>query len=333
MRRREFILGAGAVAVVAGASAGIGTAQRHSRVAMPPGAVSLTRFRAACTACGLCISSCPEHVLAPAGLLDYGLSGAMMPKLDFARGACDPSCARCAEACPASALLRFRPAKRARVRIGVAEWTRASCKTTAGEACTLCSERCPCQAISLVTDGGGAVAHPKVDPSACIGCGRCENYCPAERKAIRVRASDPQGFAFGADTIVAYLADGAEWSSRARGVKPLLDAIDQGPGRFAKARCHDRVVGRAAAFLYAKLGVASVFAPVMSAGAISILKRHGIGWRFETEVPSIRNRTNDGPCPMDSSVKDFSDDQTDEAIAEIRITQARLVTRGQETRP
>ena len=268
MRRREFILGAGAVAVVAGASAGIGTAQRHSRVAMPPGAVSLTRFRAACTACGLCISSCPERVLAPAGLFDYGLSGAMMPKLDFARGACDPSCARCAEACPASALLRFRPEEKARVRIGVAEWTRANCKTTAGETCTLCSERCPRQAISLVTDDGAGVAHPKVDPSACVGCGRCENYCPAERKAIRVRASDPQGFAFGADTIVAYLADGAEWSSRARGVKPLLDAIDQGSGRFSKARCYDRVVGRAAAFLYAKLGVASVFAPVMSVGAI-----------------------------------------------------------------
>ena len=105
MNRREFIAGAGAVIVARGASAAEGGA-KPARAVMPPGALSLSRFSRSCTACGLCISSCPEKALAHAGLLDYGLGGWMLPKLDFAKGACDPSCSRCAEVCPAKALAR-----------------------------------------------------------------------------------------------------------------------------------------------------------------------------------------------------------------------------------
>ena len=326
MRRRAFILGSGAALAVAGvqAAAGVSEAPRP-RAVMPPGAGTLARLRRSCLACGLCMAACPEKALVPAGILDYGFSGAMMPKLDFARGACDPACARCAEVCPAQALLRFdRPSERARQRIGVAEWTRARCRTSSGEACTLCSERCPAAAISLVKDEGGDVAHPRVDAAKCVGCGRCENYCPAAPKAIRVGARDPQDFAFGDDTLVAYLADGSEWTSRARGVKPLFDALDGSPDKFAKARCYDRIVGRAAAFLYAKIGVGEVVAPVAAKGAAAILARHGIRARFGTEIPGIRNRANDGPCPMEHSVRDIADDQVDAAVSALRAVVAKL---------
>ena len=188
MNRREFIAGAGAVIVARGASAAEG-GSKPLRAVMPPGALSLSRFSRSCTACGLCISSCPEKALAHAGLLDYGLGGWMLPKLDFAKGACDPSCSRCAEVCPAKALARRTGEV---VKVGLAEWSREDCRTTKGDTCTLCSERCPTDAISLVVDEEGQVAHPKVDAAKCVGCGRCENYCPAERKAIRVRPLDPQ---------------------------------------------------------------------------------------------------------------------------------------------
>ena len=193
--RRKFLIGAGCVAGVAAGGAVARTLTDRAGAVMPPGAGTLARFKWTCTACGLCMSSCPEKVLAPAGFLEYGLTGARLPKLDFSRGACDPTCTRCAEVCPAQAFRRFSPEERVRVQIGIAEWLRENCRTTKGDTCTLCSERCPCKAIALVADAEGAVAHPKVDAAMCIGCGKCENYCPAETKAIRVRPLDPQGFA------------------------------------------------------------------------------------------------------------------------------------------
>ena len=48
-------------------------------------------------------------------------------------------------------------------------------------------------ALTLILTGCTLVQKdPKVDAAKCVGCGRCENYCPAERKAIHVRPLDPQ---------------------------------------------------------------------------------------------------------------------------------------------
>ena len=154
MNRREFIAGAGAAIVARGASAAEGGSKPLCAV-MPPGALSLSRFSRSCTACGLCISSCPEKALAHAGLLDYGLGGWMLPKLDFAKGACDPSCSRCAEVCPARALARRTGEV---VKVGLAEWSRENCRTTKGDTCTLCSERCPTDDYRRRICGGVASA-------------------------------------------------------------------------------------------------------------------------------------------------------------------------------
>lgn len=328
MRRREFILGSGVLLAAVGAEAAVGEGPDGARAlaVMPPGTGTLGHLRRSCVACGLCMAACPEKVLVPAGVFEYGFAGSMMPKLDFRNGACDPTCTRCAQACPARVFARFATAQeRARQRLGYAVWDPTKCRTTHGEECTLCSSRCPKQAIALVKDDGAEIAHPQVDADACVGCGKCENYCPAAGKAIRVRGTDPQDFAFGKDTLVAYCADGTEWTNQARGVKPLFDILDGERDRFAGARCYDRIVGRAAAFLYAKIGVGEVIAPVMSEGAVAILKRHGIRAEGRLLVPAIRNRKGDGMCPMDASVKDLADDQVDAAIAAIRETVAKML--------
>lgn len=131
-------------------------------------------------------------------------------------------------------------------------------------------------------------------------------------------------FDFGENTFVAQLADGSEVTSRSRGVKPLLDAIDDDPAKFVGAKCYDRVVGRAAAFLYAKLGVAEVYAPVMAEGAVPILERHGIRARHGKLVSGIRNRKDDGPCPMEHSVRNVADTDVDVAVAAVRAVVATL---------
>ena len=138
MTRRRFLVVMGSGVVGAATAQAIREWNDPARAVMPPGAVSLSHLKRSCTACGLCMSSCPSKVLVPADSCDYGrtlFGGALLPKLDFSRGACDPSCARCAEVCPAQAFLRFEhPSERARIKIGVAEWTRANCRTSSGEA-------------------------------------------------------------------------------------------------------------------------------------------------------------------------------------------------------
>lgn len=104
-------------------------------------------------------------------------------------------------------------------------------------------------------------------------------------------------------------------SSSSRGVLPLVKWIDDGEDLrgFCAA---DRVVGRAAALLYARMGVAAVYAPLMSEGARDVLCEHGIRAECDSTAAFIANRANTGPCPMEQAVYHISD--PDEALSAIR---------------
>ncbi len=107
----------------------------------------------------------------------------------------------------------------------------------------------------------------------------------------------------------------------ARGVKPLLDWLDSAVDvtGFSAA---DKVVGKAAAFLYVLLGVHAVHATVMSVAAQSILQQHGIAVSCDRLVEAIRNRTDTGFCPMEQATKDIA--APAQALAAIRATLATL---------
>ena len=103
------------------------------------------------------------------------------------------------------------------------------------------------------------------------------------------------------------LTDGVQaFESHARGVAPLLAWIESGevPSGCVAA---DRVVGRAAAFLYVHLQVTTVYAHVMSRPAIEVFERYGIAWRAGEQVEAIRNRAGTGYCPMERAVWDVQD--------------------------
>ncbi len=108
---------------------------------------------------------------------------------------------------------------------------------------------------------------------------------------------------------------GQIYTSRVRGIKPLLTWLDGGLDvrGFSAA---DKVVGKAAAFLYVLLGVKEVYAQVMSTPAKAVLEAHGVLNGCVEEVDAIRNRTNTGFCPMETAVWEISDDR--EALAAIR---------------
>jgi len=84
-----------------------------------------------------------------------------------------------------------------------------------------------------------------------------------------------------------------------RGVAPLLALLDSGVDLTAYAAA-DKVVGKAAAFLYLRLGVTAVHAGVMSVPARDLLVAHGVAVTCDTLVPAIRNRAGDGYCPMET---------------------------------
>lgn len=91
-----------------------------------------------------------------------------------------------------------------------------------------------------------------------------------------------------------------------RGVKPLLEMIDAGTDLSGYSAA-DRVVGRAAAFLYVKLRISEVYSYVLSRPAVEIFDRYRIPVSYEKLVDVIVNRTNTGLCPMESSVMDTND--------------------------
>lgn len=101
---------------------------------------------------------------------------------------------------------------------------------------------------------------------------------------------------------------GEVYTSMERGIKPLLTWIDSGTN-LRGAYAADQIVGKAAAMLYAVMGVKGVYAPFMSEAAVRMLARHDIIFAYDGIVQNIINRSGTGPCPMEETVKDIEDPQ------------------------
>ena len=152
---------------------------RRATPVIPPGAVSARDFARHCTACQLCVSVCPNRVLRPS----TELTKLMQPEMSYERGYCRPECTRCSEVCPAGAIHPITVAEKSSTRIGHAVWIRKNCITvTEGVECGNCARHCPSGAIMMVPSVHGddtSVRIPAVNAERCIGCGACENLCPA----------------------------------------------------------------------------------------------------------------------------------------------------------
>ncbi len=110
---------------------------------------------------------------------------------------------------------------------------------------------------------------------------------------------------------------GKIYTSDERGVKPLLFWLGTGEDLHG-ASAADKVVGKAAAFLYILLGAREVYAGVISEPALSVLKAQGIDVEANIVVPAIRNRSGDGYCPMETAVWDIGDAETAKAAIEAK---------------
>ena len=112
----------------------------------------------------------------------------------------------------------------------------------------------------------------------------------------------------------------AEYTDTRRGVAPLLALIDGGEDLHGFCAA-DKVVGKAAAFLYLRLGVAILHATVISTSALDLLAAHGVTVTYDTLVPAIRNRAGDGYCPMETVTLPLTDPVEAEIAIRKRLTE------------
>jgi ferredoxin len=155
-------------------------APKRSVAITPFGSESVKDFYSHCTACQLCVAVCPNNVLRPSKDIKH----LMQPEMSFERGYCRPECVKCSEVCPAGAILKITPEEKTQWKVGTAHITPWLCIVDNGtvEECGNCARHCPTGAIQMVRkdpDNPRSVRIPSVDESKCIGCGACENLCPA----------------------------------------------------------------------------------------------------------------------------------------------------------
>ncbi len=189
--RRSFLIGA-AMATTTAAMAQTktkmdgGLAEIEDKVAperktplTPPGSLSARHFAQHCTGCQLCVAQCPNQVLRPS----TGLMTLMQPTMSYERGYCRPECTRCADVCPTDAIRPIRPEEKSSIQVGHAVFVMKNCVAINDEVeCGNCARHCPTGAIQMVhldPDDEWSPRIPAVNEARCIGCGACENLCPA----------------------------------------------------------------------------------------------------------------------------------------------------------
>jgi len=156
----------------------------------PPGSISIENFTDNCTACHLCIASCPTQVLQPS-FLEYGLLGIMQPRMDYKSGYCNFDCTICSDVCPSSAIISINQESKKTIQLGEVKFIKDNCVVyTQKTDCGACAEHCPTKAVKMELDVEVNLKAPITDEKICVGCGACEFACPTiPYKAIYVEGN------------------------------------------------------------------------------------------------------------------------------------------------
>jgi ferredoxin-type protein NapG len=205
--RRDFLIKAGrgiGIAAVGGLvwAGFLEQGKAYPTVLRPPGAVEETRFLAACTKCGLCVTACPYKALALARPGDGRPIGT--PYFVMRESPCR-MCRDipCTVICPTGALdcglvsdaddqgrtmLNIN-----RARIGLAVIDRETCIAYWGIQCDACYRACPVMDRAITVEyarndrtGKHSILGPVVHSDHCTGCGMCERSCVTKKASIFV---------------------------------------------------------------------------------------------------------------------------------------------------
>lgn len=91
------------------------------------------------------------------------------------------------------------------------------------------------------------------------------------------------------------------YMSERRGIGQMLEYLDEKVDLrgFSAA---DKVIGRAAAMLFAMAGVKEVWGEVVSRAALPVLEAYDISYSYGRLADRIINRRGDGLCPMEEAI-------------------------------
>ncbi len=160
--RRDFLKLAGGVAAL-GVSYFVLRPQTTFAGVLPPGAIPLDQFRAACARCGKCAAVCPHRAIR--------LNAEGLPYIDGMSGWCD-FCMDCVRVCPTDALRWVDPQQ---ARLGYAAINRDRCIAWKWAGCRLCYEKCIQLQDAIWLDKDW---RPRVETARCNGCAACVFVCP-----------------------------------------------------------------------------------------------------------------------------------------------------------
>lgn len=103
-------------------------------------------------------------------------------------------------------------------------------------------------------------------------------------------------------TFAAILKNGELFTSEKKGIAPMMALLAEDERVLEGAVIADRVIGKAAALLMQKAGVAEVYGEIVSSHAIKAFASAGLPFSYGKEVEYIINRAGTGMCPMEQTV-------------------------------
>jgi hypothetical protein len=111
------------------------------------------------------------------------------------------------------------------------------------------------------------------------------------------------------DSTLAVVSVDDFFTSKERGVKPLLYLLKEKKGLLKGASVADKVIGKAAALLMALGEIKEVHTLIISEPAIKVFEKYNIPCFYDKKVTRIVNRAGDGLCPMETLCLDVENPQ------------------------
>jgi len=94
-------------------------------------------------------------------------------------------------------------------------------------------------------------------------------------------------------------------TSKEKGISYLLSLTSE--NKYQGYSVADKIVGKAAAFLYVIMQVENVYGEIITKRAVEILRQANINAEYKILTENIINRTNTGLCPMELTVLNIED--------------------------
>ncbi len=107
------------------------------------------------------------------------------------------------------------------------------------------------------------------------------------------------------DITLVLVKDDQVITSEKRGISFLLSLANE--NKYQGYSAADKIVGKAAAFLYVIMQVENVYGETITKRATEILRQANINVEYKILTENIINRTNTGLCPMELIVLNIED--------------------------